>query len=340
MISINQRNFRHSIKATVPLFLVIIVMTGPFGALRGAPDNSINDNAKAVELKIKEYLNPEEIVIGVFPNTDGFMDAKFLVKKNYLTYLSSGIDADYTSRSASSAVKGLSESETLTREVITKLSLISFQLPFELGGSAMAGINAGVGGLYLFSREKSAGYKKVTEGTVYFHQKKDIHNLSPVAGAGICGVFSRFFSFSLLGGYTPLVYIKEDGEKNYSTYENPITYTVTNYNSAMNAEVSLMTHNLPFGDFEVSGRFIRFFGDYQTHQELVLGNYRTTVKTFSSYKKEIMEAGLYYKMTFLKRYTSYMPILSFIYSKNLETLDGTTISDESLYKLGIVVAVE
>ena len=335
---------------TIKLFLLFVLVICVFPAfaqkkkaIKYAKQEAkayANEGAKIVTAKLKEYLNPEELGIGMFPNTDGFMDAKFLLKKNYLSFLSSGIDADYTSRSESSEVKDVSESETLTREVIAKLNAVNFQMPLELGSSVMLGINASINGIYLYNRSKSSGYKKVQDGTIYFNQKKNIHNVSPVVDVGITGVLTQYFSFKFTGGYTPLVFIKETGKKNYSTYDNPITYEVNNYNSSINAEVSLKTHNLGFGDIELTGRFIRFFGNYQTHQELILGNYKTTIKTFSSFKKDIIEGGLYYRMTFLKSFTKYVPILSLIYSKNLEMLDGSTLSDESLYKVGVIVAVE
>ncbi len=294
------------------------------------------DTAKALA---NSRLSPEKLLLGVFPNTDGFTDSKFAYSKNYLIYFSSGIDANYTTSNDNITLDNF-ESKTLKKEALVQLDVVNFTMPFDFGEDSLIGFKAGANCVYLFNNLDTAGYKEIQADTVYFNEDKNIHSITPSVDAGIKGAISTYLNFNITGGYLPFVLIKEKGEKNYSTYDNPIKYSLQNRDSGFQAQVSIDTLGLPTGDFGIWGKYIQFMGDYQTEQKLILGNYQTTIKTYSEYKKLIIDIGLNYKITFLKQYSDYVPILSVAYSKNQETLDGEILYDEDIYKFGVMVSLE
>jgi len=296
--------------------------------------------AQKIRKGLKEGISPEELLLGIFPNTDGFMDGKFSYKKNYLTYCSSGISTDYSSTNDKVKESGKLESSTLKKEIKAELEALGFTVPFEFSEKTIFGLKFIANGTYLFNNLDTSGYKIDQGQTVYFNTKKNIHSLIPTVDLGLNGVSTEYFSVSLSGGYLPLVYIYERGEKKYSTYDNPIKYNLRNTNTGYHAQGSIIFQNLPIGNFEIFGKLMNFGGNYQTRQELIIGNYKTTIKTDTDYTRRLIDIGINHKMTYLAEFSGYAPVVSVQYSKNKETLDDNVLFDESVYKFGFSLSIE
>lgn len=296
--------------------------------------------AQKIKKDLKKGIIPEELILGIFPNTDGFMDGKFSYKKNYLTYCSSGLETDYSSTNDKVKESGRLESSTLKKEIKAELEALGFTIPMQFSETALFGLKFLANGMYLYNNLDTSGYKIDQGQTVYFNTKKNIHSLIPTVDCGLNGVIGEYFSIRLSGGYLPLVYIYEKGEKKYSSYDNPIKYNLRNTNAGYHAQGSIIFQNLPIGDFEIFGKFMNFGGNYQTNQELIIGNYKTTIKTDTDYTRRLIDIGINHKMSYLSEFSGYAPIVSVQYSKNRETLDEHVMFDESVYKFGFSLSVE
>jgi hypothetical protein len=324
-------------KLIIQIFLIIILL---FSIDIVAQEDDDHDFSKEEtdEISSISLLAPDKLEIGIFPNSDGFMDAKFNLSGNYMTNFSSGVKADYSSRSNDISIKDEYEAKTITKELYLDINALDYIYPMSIGKESLLGFKGGASIMYLFDNKESAGYKNVQSQSVYFNEKKSIHNITPAIGGGLGGVFGSLISFTLDASFLPFVVIRESGEKRYSTYENAIPYSVTNYNIGYQAKVALERKGYSLGDFELFASFLNFSGEYMTKQEIITGNYKTTVKTVTDYTRIRFDAGFNYKMTYLQDLFNFIPIVSLAYSRNYESFDGSISFDEDVYKIGLMIA--
>ena len=307
------------------------------------------DEAKALANNIKEgdldavlksRLSPDTLLLGLFPNTDGFMDGKASLNKNYLGFLNSGADVTYSTMNDTANIENKLESSTIRKELLAKAQALGFQYPLQLGNIGFIGFKIAAGAMYIYNKNTTSGYRVEQGETVYFNSIKNMHNVTPSADAEINMVLTRYFNMHLTGGYLPYVFIMEKGRKLYSSYDSPITYSLRNSNTGYHVELTMSVTDLLIGDFELFGKFMNYSGDYQTRQELVTGNYRTTIKTYSENTRRMIDIGINYALTFVGNYISYIPILSLTYSQNYEKLGDSVLFDEGVYKLGVMVRMK
>jgi hypothetical protein len=301
----------------------------------GALAKSIKDGD--IGKTLKSRLSPDKMLMGLFPNTDGFIDGKIELNRNYLGYFNSGFNVAYSAINDTSSKEGQFESSTLKKEVLARAQLFGGQIPIQMSENSFLGLKLAAGAVYSYTRSASSGYKTEQGETIYFNTKKDIHNVSPAADAEINIILSRYFSLHLTGGYLAYVFIDEQGEKKYSSYENPIKYSYRNINNGYHAEGSMILSDLPFGDIEIYGHFYNYMGEYQTDQVLITGAYLTKIKTYSTYSKRVLDIGVNYTLTFLAGYSQYIPIVSFGYTSNYEKIGDSVLFDQGVYHMGIMV---
>lgn len=288
---------------------------------------------------LKKRLSGDKLLMGFFPNTDGFLDGKFDFNKSYLRYLNTSFNVTFSTVSDSTEEAEKFKSSSIQKDVTARAQLLGFQAPFQLSENGFLGLKLAAGSMYTYSKVSTSGYKVEQSSTVYFDTKKDVHNLSPSIDGEINMVLGRYFSLRVTGGYLPFVYIYEKGKKKYSTYEHPIDYSFRNVNQGFHVDGSLALTDIPIGDIELYGSLYDYGGDYQTEQMLMTGAYLTTIKTYSPYKTRLLDVGVNYTLTFLGGFSQYIPILSLGYATRYEKLGCSVLFNQGVYHAGLMIKV-
>jgi hypothetical protein len=162
-----------------------------------------------------------------------------------------------------------------------------------------------------------------------------VHRLSPTVDFDVAAVLGRSLSVEASGAFLPYVLMLEDGSKLYSTYPTAIPYSLQNVCMGCRGNVGLSTSGLPIGDVSLGAEATWLFGKYGTVQEIVAGNYKTTIETYDDYSSLTGEGFVEYRMTWLSGLVGIVPALRVGCGLMYETY-GTQVTGPSyLWKAGI-----
>lgn len=325
--------------------LVPFVLCGIASAAETSPPSLIGmDYAKApapgktLEQDLQATLAADEFSLGLFPNSDGFLDGILVFRQSFSEYLGCALQADYSSRMAAESEEDLYDAKTVAKQILVNAEALRFTMPVRLSEQALLGFSLAASGMYLFDQQDTSGYKADQSLTTYFNTVVRTHHLGPAVKGGVSGALSKYVGIHLSGEYFPLLYITESGTKRYSTFDNPIGYDVLNYNSGYQVMASLRTKGIAIGDLELRGRYLHFAGDYQTEIVRVVGNYRYTIETYANHARTFMEAVLSYKMSYLKNVIDFVPVVSVAVARHQESFTEGAESTKNVVKVGLMGA--
>ncbi len=303
-------------------------------ALLIVPPNASAQDAAS----ISELLRPALLKLGVLPNLDGLLDGNFEATVKWSSRLSSGIEASYSGSSDSEKEESGSavlEAKSFRKDYAGRLRLLEFLLPLDLGGGTGLGIGAGLACGYSGLSQSVSGYKTTQGETVYFNQDKIVHRVMPTLDLELAASLGRRLSVEASGAYLPYVLVLEEGRKLYSTYPEAIPYSLTNTCSGWRGRASLSTSGFALGDIGIGAEATGLFGKYSTVQEIVTGNYKTTITTYDDYASISGNAYLEYRMGFLKRTLGLVPALTAGCELRRESFGGIESEPSLLWKAGL-----
>lgn len=308
--------------------ICILLMMGLFAPLVFAQDTG----------ELYEFLRPTLLKIGILPNMDGMLDGNFGTTLRWNKVLTTSVAANYSG--SSQAVTEETDTVKLSSKTFSKnadvdLKLLDFMLPVPATADTGFGFSAALTGIYSGLFQSTSGYKTAQAETIFFNQDKTIHKIMPTVDFGFSGVFSRALTFEVTGAFLPYIIMLENGTKLYSTYDEEIPYSLNNSCMGWKAGLSLATLKLPGGNFSFKGGAIGMFGTYNTRQDVVTGNYKTTIETTTDYLSIGITASLEYKPAFLKKLVSVSPAISLGYTYFEEAYGDSSSAPLASYKVGM-----
>lgn len=297
--------------------------------------NSVSRDTIAKEMK--DRLFPEEFILGLFPNTDGFLDGRLILNRNYLDRLTSGLEVHYTTKNDESYKEEVFKISETRKELTVQTDAVGMQFPFRFSDTIVSGFTVSCGGQYTHNDITASGYRIDHDDTVYFNTEKTIHTITPTIDLSWNLHIASMLELNTQAGYLAYMYINESGEKNYSTYDKPVEYTFTNTNSGYYISGTAGIVNTPIGDISSEIRFQTYGGDYYSKQVVVTGAYLTTIRSHDTFESRHIGLLLHYEITPLHASTSYTPIVTAGYTNTYEKLGDSVLFDSGYYYMGLML---
>jgi len=279
------------------------------------------------------FLSPASFSMGLSPNLSGQLDGQVDMQLRWNGTWASGIKGGYYgSNFEENGTQNDTEyaSKTFAKNYNANLTLAEglwTHFTSETGGF---GFGVSLETSYIGAQESTSGYKTAQGITTYFNRDRSYHQLLPALYLSFLTGKKDILRMEIAGTYMPFVFIYEEGSKLYSTYDEAIPYSLTNFCQALRGQGTFATLGLPIGNIKLSGDYLWIFGKYATRQDIINGNYLTTVQTYSDYQKYQIRAELEYQMDYLEKRLKVTPALllgTTVLWENFDTIQGTPIQN-------------
>jgi hypothetical protein len=293
-------------------------------------------------------LESDTFSFGVFPNTAGFMDARLHARKRYWRYFSSGLYLDYTTARDTSESGTARRSDRLVKEYRAQADCLKgVWVAKELKGDTGVGLSfePGITGTFMYQDIHASGYTKNTFDETLF-QSTQTKFFSGAASARLGSSFvwrtaGRVTSTMLdaSGEYIPFIYSDQSDKTVTSQFDAPVTSTVTNLTSGLQANASLRIATSRAGGYTVRGTFYRNEGKVKSSALVLDGNFEYRIETFAAGKREDLSGEFIHSMSYVKFFGALVPAVGVAYQrKTIITGDDSINAD--VFKIALLVETE
>ena len=288
-----------------------------------------------------DLLKPSFIKMGILPNLDGMLDGNLDLSFRWNSLLTTSAEANFSGSSEDSTANSdnvAMSAKTYSKNYGGDLRALELTLPWEMGEGSGLGLSAALACGYTGLNQSTSGYKTAQGETIFFNQTKMVHKIMPTLELGLTGVFNKAISLEANGAFLPYVLMLENGSKLYSTYDQEIPYILSNRCMGWTAKLRVATLEFPLGDISLKGALVGLFGNNKTRQDVVTGNFKTTIETYSLYRSLDVDLMVEYNLGFMKKILSLSPAVAMGYSILQESFDNQNISPVTGWKFGLTVS--
>jgi len=310
-----------------------------------APEPPAAAGAATEETRSEDSRVEEDLLsMGLFPNSQGYLDARFHIRKRYLSHLSSAIFFDYSTFRYEESAEGDDSIEELVREyrldvdvlkgILPLHTLLGFervQLSFEPGLNAKA-ILQNIDGTSIATN--SFGER------VFRNEEAEFRRLALSAKAEVTLALGERFTLDVSGEAIPLIFSEEAAKVITSQFDGTVSpQTVKSVTTGLQASAALNLDTGALGRFSLRGKLFIDEGLRSANSVIIDGNYKVeSVDTARSRQRDIW-LELVHDLTYLARWTKVIPAVAVAVQHRAAAVDDLTLT-ETTYKLGLLVEFE
>ncbi len=294
------------------------------------------ETARLAEFRVEKDL----FVFGIFPNSEGFMDARLHVRQRYLRHLSAGLYFDYTTAKALVEEPEKMRNDRLVREYRFEADLVKGIVPVMGGGGktgTVASVEPGINAKYLHQNIQESGYVRNSFGDTVF--RGTTTNLNTFIGSlKLEGTVDTggIFTLDIAGEWLPLVYTREKSETQSSQFNRPVTSSVSNRTSGWQATATATVNLDQYGKYALRAKGYRNSGEVSARALMTSGNFEYEFETFSKAVREDYWIELIHTATYYKLFGVIAPAIGVAYQrKRFETRTDSMQADT--FKLGLLL---
>ena len=305
-----------------------------------AEANQLKD--KAVEKVMSSLSLVEEDLrgIGIFPNSQGYLDARLHYRARYLDYFSSGIFFDYTTFRTEQGTDASDKSEKQTREyrldldvfkgIIPLHDLLSIrrsQLSFEPGVN-LKGILQNIKG--------TAVYTNSFDERIFRGEESTYQRFIISAKAELSCAFGETLKLDLSGEYVPFIYSVEDAKVITSQFQDVSPQKIFSITNGAQFTGMLKYRSGGFGDYSLQGKVFIDRGVRSASSFVIDGNYSyESVDRAQSNQRDIW-LEIIHGMKYLSAQLGFTPSLILGLQHRTISLDNS-YQQKITYRLGLIV---
>ena len=297
------------------------------------PERAVSDSLSQLESDL--------LSMGLFPNSQGYLDARLHMRYRYLRYLSTGLYFDYTTFRYEEGEGLQNQSEELVREYRLDLDLLKGVIPLHrlLGweraqlsfepGLNLKGIFQSIDGTSVFTN--SFGEQ------IFRGEESEFQRIVVSAKAEMTLVLGRSLTVDLSGEYLPLIFSEENSEVLTSQFNGTVSpQRLISVTSGLQSTAALRYRTGRLGHFTLQGKLFLDAGLRSASSLIIDGNYSyESVDTAESYQRDIW-LELIHSMTYLQPSLGFAPAFALGVQQRAVVIEQNRF-EETTYRLGLLV---
>ncbi len=302
------------------------------------PDTTKGVGGAALDLSRVEN---DVLSMGLFPNSQGYLDARFHLRHLYLTHFSSAVYFDYTTFRYEEGEEGREESEELVREYRVDVDMIKYILPLHtlLGlDKTQVSFEPGLNAKGILQSIDATSISTNSFGErVFSNEDAEFRRLVLSAKAEVTLAVGEAVTLDFSGEYIPLIFSQEEATVISSQFDGTVSpQTLKSVTSGLQATAAFRFDSGAAGRFTLSGKFFLDSGLRSATSVIIDGNYKyESVDTARSRQQDVW-LELVHDLTYLKQWTVLTPAVALAVQHRAISVDAIAIT-ETTYKIGLLV---
>ena len=305
--------------------------------------NQLKDQAVEKVLESLSLVEEDIRGIGIFPNSQGYLDARLHFRTRYLRHYSSALYFDYTTFRTERGEGTSDQSEEQIREYRLDLDLLKGIIPlhdvFSFDTAKLSfepGLN--VKGISQ-ELDGTAVYTNSFDERIFRGEESTYQRLVLSAKAEVSFALGRDLKLDLSGEYIPLIYSLENAKVITSQFKDISPQRLVSVTSGAQASALFTYRTHRIGDYTLQGRLFIDRGLRSASAVIIDGNYSyQSVDRAESDQRDVW-LEMVHGMTYLTSQLGFTPSLILGLQHRTLQLDNS-YAEQTTYRLGLIVAFD
>jgi len=305
--------------------------------------NKVKDQVVEKVLDSLDLVEEDIRGIGIFPNSQGYLDARLHLRTRYLEHFSSALYFDYTTFRAERGEGTSDQSEEQIREYRLDLDLLKGIIPlhdvlkfdtaklsFEPGLN-VKGISQELDG--------TAVYTNSFDERIFRGEESSYQRLVASAKAEVSFALGADLKLDVSGEYIPFIYSIENAKVITSQFEDISPQRLVSVTSGAQASALLKYRTQGLGDYSLQGKLFIDRGLRSASAVIIDGNYSYQGVDRAESDQRDVWLELVHGMSYLTPQLGFTPSLILGLQHRTLQLDNS-YAEQTTYRLGLIVAFD